>query len=270
MAVMRAPDRILVFVPAYRCAAQISRVLEQFCDAAVASRFSEILVVDNRSPDDTVEAALAKARELGLDRITIARNRDNYGLGGSHKAAFAFAAANAFSHIVVLHGDDQGRIRDLLPVLERGDHRRMDCCLGSRFLWSSRLQGYSVIRILGNLVFNVLFSLASLRPLHDLGSGLNIYRVEPLASRYWMGFYDNLMFNYCMILAHVARKDRFMFFPISWREDDQISNVKLVSQARRTLALLFRFLKGRKKFLNEDFRDIRRNAYEFDIVAARL
>jgi len=267
---MSAAERILVFIPAYRCAVQLRRVLEQFLDPSIARWFAEVLVVDNRSPDGTVDAALAKAREMGLGCISIARNKDNYGLGGSHKAAFAYAAANGFSHVVVLHGDDQGRISDLLPVLERGDHRRMDCCLGARFMWSSRLQGYSTIRILGNLVFNALFSMASLRLLYDLGSGLNVYRVEPLASRYWIGFHDNLMFNYCMILAHVARGDGFTFFPISWREDDQVSNVNLVSQARRTLALLLGFLKGRAKFLREDFRDVRRDAYEFDIVATRL
>ena len=49
-------DKILVFIPAYQCAAQIGRVLAQFRQVPPGV-FAEILVVDNRSADDTVAAA---------------------------------------------------------------------------------------------------------------------------------------------------------------------------------------------------------------------
>ena len=263
-------DRILVFVPAYRCAPQIVRVIDQFRDPAVHGRFDEILVLDNRSPDDTAQAAIDRARELSIGKVTVARNRDNYGLGGSHKAAFGHAIRNGFTHVVVLHGDDQGSIRDALPLLEAGQHRAYDCCLGARFHPRARIEGYSSVRILGNHVFNGLFSAATGRHLMDLGSGLNVYQVRALSSRYWQRFHDNLMFNYCMILAHVQRRDRVRFFPISWREDDQVSNVKLASQARRTLGILARFVRGRQAFMTHEFRDTPRESYEFDPIAERL
>lgn len=267
---MTEHDRILVFIPAYRCAPQVVRVLQQFQDPAVHGRFEKILVLDNVSPDDTAQAAIRQARELALGKVTVARNRDNYGLGGSHKAAFGYAVAHGFTHLVVLHGDDQGAIRDLLPVLDAGEHRTHDCCLGARFHPLARIQRYSPVRVLGNRVFNGLFSAAAGQRLHDLGSGLNLYRVESLASRYWLRFHDNLMFNYCMILAHIQRRDRLLFFPITWREDDQVSNVKLFSQARRTLGVLARFARSRRAFMEHEFRDTPRAAYEFDALAERL
>jgi glycosyltransferase involved in cell wall biosynthesis len=267
---MTDSDRILVFIPAYRCAPQIVRVLDQFADPTLHERFDEILVIDNRSPDDTAEAAVERARSLGTGRMSVARNVDNFGLGGSHKSAFTYALANAFSHVLVLHGDDQGDIRDALPVLDAGEHRHYDCCLGARFHPRARIQGYSPLRVAGNHVFNGLFSLGSGRRLYDLGSGLNLYRVEPLADRYWLRFPDNLMFNYCMILAHVHRGDRIRFFPISWREEDQLSNVKLVSQATRTLGILASYVVSRRRFLERELREEPRQAYEFEILAGGL
>jgi glycosyltransferase involved in cell wall biosynthesis len=259
-------DKILVFIPAYRCEAQIVRVLKQFVQPEVAQRFAQIMVIDNRSPDNTLQAALTAARSLHLGKVAVVRNRDNYGLGGSHKAAFTYAIENGFSHVVVLHGDDQGDIRDLLPVLDQGWHRQHDACLGARFMRQSRLNGYSRFRIFGNVVFNALFSLGTRRRLYDLGSGLNIYQVSPLASAWWKPFHDNLMFNYCMILAHAARRDNIRFFPISWREDDQISNVKLASQAKKTLGILWRYVRDRHGFMSHEFRETPRSEYRFDVI----
>lgn len=53
-------ERILVFIPAYNCAKQITRVLAQF--DGIERHFAEVLVVDNRSPDNTLEAARARRR----------------------------------------------------------------------------------------------------------------------------------------------------------------------------------------------------------------
>jgi len=264
------PDRILVFIPAYRCAPQIVRVLDQFRDPSVHGRVEEILVLDNRSPDDTAEVAIERARSLAIGKISVARNVDNFGLGGSHKSAFTYAIAGGFTHVLVLHGDDQGDIRDVLPVLEARDHDQYDACLGARFHPRARIEGYSAVRVAGNHVFNWLFSIGAGRRLYDLGSGLNLYRTAALESRYWHQFPDNLMFNYCMILAHVERRDRISFFPISWREDDQLSNVKLVSQATRTLGILGSFVLHRKAFLQREFREVARSSYEFEILEAGL
>lgn len=45
------------------------------------------------------------------------------------------------------------------------------------------------------------------------------------------------------------------FFPIVWREDDQVSNVKMVSQAVTVLKLLVSFMINRKKFVEAEHRD---------------
>jgi glycosyltransferase involved in cell wall biosynthesis len=103
--------KILVFIPAYRCATQITRVIDQF-DEHVQAWVHTVMVVDNQSPDNTLEAAIARGK-LVLQQCNFIgwRNDDNYGLGGSHKAAFRYAIEQGFDYLVVLHGDDQADIR---------------------------------------------------------------------------------------------------------------------------------------------------------------
>lgn len=54
--------------------------------------------------------------------VTLLRNDENYGLGGSHKVAFDYALNNAYDYVVVLHGDDQGSIANLLPYLRSREY----------------------------------------------------------------------------------------------------------------------------------------------------
>jgi len=234
-----ARPRILVFIPAYRCEAQITRVIDQF-DARVTPWIDTVLVVDNRSPDNTLEAAIARGREKAG--------------GPPHTPPFRYAIEQGFDYLVVLHGDDQADIHDLIPQLEAGAHAQADCLLGARFMPGSRLKGYSWFRTFGNRVYNALFSLVAMRRIYDLGSGLNMYRLAAFRDFYYKPFPDDLTFNYAMLLASYDRRQQVRFFPISWREDDQVSNVRLFRQAFKVLGILGGYFLRRGRFLATDMR----------------
>lgn len=258
--------KILVFIPAYRCEAQIGRVLAQF-DDAIQSWIDTVLVVDNRSPDNTLAAAIAAGeRYLHRSHFLAWQNNDNYGLGGSHKAAIRYAVEHGFDYLVVLHGDDQADIRDLLPQLQTAAYQDADCLLGARFMPGSRLQGYSLLRTVGNRAYNSLFSLVAGRRIYDLGSGLNLYRVTSLREFYYKTFPDDLTFNYVMLLGSYHRRQRVRFFPISWREEDQVSNVRLFRQAFKVLRLLAGYATQRGRFLTSELRGIRFDSYSGKIL----
>jgi len=258
-------DRILLFVPCYNCAPQIGRVLGQVT-GPVSHHLTEVLLLDNGSRDGTVEAAIAAAPTAEAPKLTIARNLQNYNLGGSHKAAYRYAARGGFTHVVTLHGDDQGDLSDLLPILSSGDHRRYDACMGARFAKGSRLTNYSLVRILGNRVFNLLFSAASGRWVTDMGSGLNLLSERAFSDPAVERLPDDLYFNPYLLLSLFDRGLKVSFFPISWREEDQVSNVRMTSQALHTLGAALRYAFTRAAFRTGDFRSFGDHDYAFTAV----
>ena len=260
-------ERILLFIPAYHCAPQIGRVIAQL-DPEVRALVDEAIVVDNQSPDDTQARAVAALGELDGLSWKVLRNDDNYGLGGSHKVAIEHGRSGGFDWLLVLHGDEQADVHDFLEPLRRGEHRGLDALLGARFMPGSRLEGYSLVRTLGNHVYNGLFSAVGRRGrLYDLGSGLNLFRLASFADGAHLRFADDLTFNYHLVLHMTARGWRLRFHPISWREEDQRSNVKLASQALRTLRMLGDFVRDREAFLAADHRPAAR-AYTAQVVAS--
>ncbi|MCF0128938.1 MAG: glycosyltransferase family 2 protein [Pseudobutyrivibrio sp.] len=258
--------KILLFIPMYNCEKQITRVLGQI-DKEIAPFLSEVIVVNNRSTDNGEQAVIdyISSNDMPVP-VKLLRNDENYGLGGSHKVAFQYAMDNGMDYVICLHGDDQGNIRDMIPYIKDGSFKDYDCVLGGRFCKNSSLIGYSRFRIFGNRVFNVLFSLGSGKRVHDLGAGLNMYRVDTLRSEYYLKFRDNLTFNCYMLLYEVYKKQKMVFVPITWREEDQVSNVKMVSQSKTTLKLLLDFIFKKNFFVEGEHRDKIVDAYTAQIV----
>lgn len=253
------PQKMLLFIPAYNCEKQIIRVLKQL-DEEVVPYFEEILVVNNRSTDDTEKVVLDYLNRNPSLPVKLMRNDDNYGLGGSQKMAFHYALDHGFDYVCMLHGDDQGDIHDFIPMLEKKIHEKHDCVLGARFMKGSKLKGYSAFRTFGNIVYDFIFAFVTRRRIFDLGSGLNLYSTAMLKDEFFEKFPDNLMFNYVMILASHYYDHDIIFYPVSWREDDQVSNVKMVNQAFTVLKMAFRYLLNHETIKGE-YREVVRDAY---------
>lgn len=240
-------DKILLFIPMYNCEKQIVRVLGQLTDE-VCTYVTEVIIVNNRSTDNGEAAVQEYLSEHNLPiRAKLLRNNENYGLGGSHKVAFQYAIDHEFDYVIVLHGDDQGNIKDLLTVINKLDYSTYDSLLGARFMKNSKLVNYSKFRILGNHIFNLFFTLVSGRRIYDLGSGLNMYKVDYLKNPFYLDFPDTLSFNVFLLLYGVYSKSEFAFFPLSWREEDQISNAKFIKQSKELLRLGTQYLFDKKK-----------------------
>lgn len=259
-------DKILLFIPMYNCEKQIPRVLNQLTDE-VCEYLSEVIIVNNRSTDngENVVCDYLKENTKGT-KISLLRNDDNYGLGGSHKVAFQYAMDKGFDYVILLHGDDQGDISNILPYLKSGEYRNYDCFLGARFMKGSKLEEYSAFRTFGNRVYDFLFSVGCGYKVYDLGSGLNMYKTSILQSKFYLKYKDNLVFNYCMVMGQAFYGFKVKFFPILWREDDQVSNVKMLNQAMTVLKLLASFVGNKKKFVEAEHRDKVRDAYTASVI----
>ena len=92
----------------------------------------------------------------------------------------------------------------------------------------------------------------------------------PLKTEYYKKFPDTLYFNDCMILALCQLKQRVLFFPISWREEDQVSNNKLTSFGISLLKLCGRYLAGKQKFVTREWREKPIENYTSSVIASNL
>ena len=247
-------NKILLFIPMFNCEKQITRVLNQI-DEKVREYITEIIVVDNRSTDKSQEKVINYIENNKDKNIKLFLNTENYNLGGSHKVAFNYAVKNNFDYVIVLHGDDQGNLSDFLPILKENIYKKYDCCLGARF-----------IRIWGNYIFNWLFSIVTEEKVYDLGSGLNMYSVKILKNEYYKKFPDTLYFNNCMLLASYYYKHNLLFYPISWKEEDQVSNNKLIKFSISLLKMLKNYKKDSQKYITSEMREKIIDEYKTDIV----
>jgi dolichol-phosphate mannosyltransferase len=218
--------KVLLAIPAYRCEKQITRVLDEL-DDTLAGRVAEIAVIDNGSPDGTVAVALAYKKAGRLPNLHVYRNKANYNLGGTHKVAFLRAQSLGLTHVLILHGDNQAKSDEGNLLIDYAEaHPQQQTVLGSRFGKGSTLIGYDQKRIWGNRVLSGIYSSVTLRNCQDLGSGLNLFALRDLDQRTYLEFADALTFNFELLLDLVKRKVKFAYVPITWREEDQVSNAR--------------------------------------------
>jgi glycosyltransferase involved in cell wall biosynthesis len=257
-------EKILVFIPMFNCEKQIKRVISQFSNE-IQEFFEEIIIIDNRSNDKSIEVAKnALAQNIKNCKASIFRNKENYNLGGSIKVAFKYAIDNNFDYMITLHGDAQSNIKDVIPVIKTGQHRKVDMCIGARFHRESALEGYSWFRTFGNKTFNFLCSVITLRKIDDLIAGLNIYSVNFIKEicPVCLGFPNNLTFDVHCLMYMLKNKKDFIYFPLVWKEEDQVSNAKIFKQAFTVLKLFSRFVLNKKSLFKITDEDIALNQLE--------
>jgi len=243
---MAKKPKVLVAIPAYNCERQITRVLDEI-DEKLLNRVEEIAIIDNGSPDNTVQKVLdyKKTGRLGK-KLRVYRNVSNYNLGGTHKVAFLRAEKLGLTHVVILHGDNQAKSDEANLLIDFAEqYPEFQTVLGSRFNKKSTLIGYDFKRIAGNKVLNAIFSALTFRKCEDLGSGLNLFALSDLDKKTYLQFADKLTFNYELLLDLIRRKVNFTYLPITWREEDQVSNARNFNIFKTALVNLFSWRFGK-------------------------
>lgn len=236
--------KIAVAIPCYNCAPQISRVLSELQEVAVSqSDISAIYVIDNRSTDTTLRTALSfKNKFPSHIDFQVFRNFENIGLGGTHKVAIAQAQKQKMSHLLILHGDHQASAYDIPELVSKSQQLNEITVLGSRFLDLKKLSGYSRVRTWGNIVLNFVYTMITQRKIHDLGSGLNLFRLADLKPAAYQSFDNGFTFNMDMLLYLIRSKAAFSYCAIHWSTTDQVSNARALNVGMKTLYKLLPWL----------------------------
>lgn len=240
--------KIALVIPTYNCADQIDRVLSKTVNSL--NLVDKVVVFDNVSQDDTVKR-IEKWISKFPQKLSLIQNETNVGLGGTLKRAFNFAILNNFTHVIVLHGDDQADFKDLAESISNINDGQIvaDLVIGARFHPSSNLIGYSKTRVIGNQALNLVTSVLFGKKILDMIAGLNIYKTDFLRRTPFEDFPEDLTFDSNLLIWALLDKAPIEFVPITWVEEDQISNARVFRQARIILLNLFLSrIFGKKRF----------------------
>ncbi len=143
---------VCVIIPLYMAHELIAAVLKNIPDF-----ISTIVVVDDCSPDDSYECALA----VNDSRIHFVRHETNQGVGGAILSGYQKAVGLGAKIIVKMDSDGQMDPDYLMPLITPILAGEADYAKGNRFLHSRQLKSMPLLRRIGNLGLSFLTKLAS-------------------------------------------------------------------------------------------------------------
>lgn len=166
--------RSLVIVPTYQEAENVERFLRA---VRAADPVSDVLVVDDNSPDGTGELAEKVAADLG--RIHVLHRPSKEGLGAAYREGFAWAAAEGYG-VVVQMDCDFSHDPAMIPVLVTAVEEGADCAIGSRYVPGGSTPNWPVHRRLLSRYGNRYTSSVLGLGIRDATSGFRAYRAGAL------------------------------------------------------------------------------------------
>ncbi|MGH9318344.1 MAG: glycosyltransferase family 2 protein [Vicinamibacteria bacterium] len=237
--------RTIITMPAYKAARTIEKTFREIPQGS----FDKVLVVDDASPDDTVDVA----RALGLETR---RHEVNRGYGGNQKTCYDWALAEGADIVVLLHPDYQytpQRVPALVEPIRRG---RADFTFGSRFKECGNPMdgGMPLYRYLGNRFTTGVENYFLGTSFSELHSGMKAYSRRFLELIGYHRFSERFVFDSEMVIQAVLLGFRIEEMAIPTRYAEDSSSVDVVSSFRYvfdTFGALHRGLRDRDRLRRE-------------------
>lgn len=229
-----AATKVHVVLPAYKAA----RTIEHVAHALSVDTADRALLVDDASPDETVEAALACGME-------VLRHPTNRGYGANQKTCYVRAALDGADIVVMVHGDNQYDPTFVAAMVKPLQDGIADVVIGSRLLRDEAIvSGMPRWKWLGNRGLTWAENHAFRRRLSEYHTGYRAFTVSFLRTIPFLRNSDGFVFDQEVFAQIVASDARLIELPIPTRyffEASSVSFLRSVEYGLRTLAVLVRF-----------------------------
>lgn len=166
--------RALLVLPTYEEADNITRVLQAI---RTSSPETDVLVVDDGSPDGTAQLAEREAADLG--RITVLRRTGKLGLGSAYRDGFAWGLQRGYEILIEMDADlshDPQDLPRLIAEVESG----ADLAIGSRYIPGGSVRGWAWHRLALSKSGNAYAGVALGTGIRDMTSGFRAYNSDVL------------------------------------------------------------------------------------------
>jgi glycosyltransferase involved in cell wall biosynthesis len=163
--------KVIVVLPAYKAA----RTLEQTYREIPFGLVDEVVLVDDRSPDDTVTVA----RALGIKHIVV--HGKNLGYGGNQKSCYDKALELGGDIVVMLHPDYQYTPKLLASMITLIGNDVYPVVFGSRILGKGALKGgMPMYKYIFNRMLTLTQNLLMGQKLSEYHTGYRAYGAQVL------------------------------------------------------------------------------------------
>jgi glycosyltransferase involved in cell wall biosynthesis len=183
--------KIVVVMPAYNAAKTVTMTVDEVHQQGIVD---EIILVDDRSRDDTVEVA----RSLPGVRVHV--HERNTGYGGNQKTCYRLALEAGADIVIMLHPDYQYTpklIPAMASIIANGLH---PCVLGSRILGGYSLRGgMPVWKYIANRFLTLAENILLGAKLSEYHTGYRAFSREILERLDWASNSDDFVFDNQML-----------------------------------------------------------------------
>lgn len=188
--------KVVVVLPAYRAAL----TLKQTYDEIPFDLVDEVVLVDDKSPDDTVEVA----RRIGIKHIVI--HQRNRGYGGNQKSCYDKALELGGDIVVMLHPDYQYTPKLLASMITLIGNEVYPVVFGSRILGGGALKGgMPMYKYLFNRMLTLTQNLLMGQKLSEYHTGYRAFAGDVLRNVDYERLSDDFVFDN-QIIAQVCWK----------------------------------------------------------------
>jgi len=234
--------RLLIFVIAYHAESTLVKVLERIPRLIFDEYACHILVVDDASKDRTFELGQEYRRLHPEVPLTVLKNEFNQGYGGNQKIGYAYAIAEGYDFVAMVHGDGQYAPEELPRLLGPLRAGTADAVFGSRMMsrFDALRGGMPLYKYVGNQVLTTLQNRMLGTRLSEFHSGYRIYSVATLESIPYRLNSNEFHFDTEIIIQLINAKKRIVELPIPTYYGDEISRVNGMKYAKDVLAASIR------------------------------
>jgi glycosyltransferase involved in cell wall biosynthesis len=221
--------KVLILIVSYHAEQFIQAVLNRIPDGIWENdQFeTEVLIIDDQSPDHTFDRAVDYARNSQKPNITVLYNPKNQGYGGNQKIGYHYAIDNGFDAVVLLHGDGQYAPEHLPAMIAPLVDGTADVVLGSRMInRGDALRGkMPLYKWVGNQILTFCQNRILGSSLAEFHTGYRAFRVSALASVPFERNSNYFDFDTDILIQLMDTGKRFVEIPVPTFYGDEVSRV---------------------------------------------
>ena len=172
----KSSGKTLVIIPTYNEAENIGIVIPRVLNSCPGS---EILVVDDNSPDGT--SRIVDDISRNDTRVHLLSRKDKGGLGTAYVAGFRYAIDNGYDYVMEMDADSSHEPSEI-PKFQQALMNHADVAVGSRYAYGVSVLNWPMKRLLLSYGGNIFARVVTGVPVNDMTSGFKAFKIDVLKS----------------------------------------------------------------------------------------